>query len=189
MLRWVLALEKGKGGPTLSRGLTGSVTPPKDAKPGRLLVEALYTDAGAGNAGALSQKATVSLRSPRIEAESGIAEGPRILGGSKASGKKALGVINHGHTVRFENLNLNAIRSLIVRTASAGAGAHIEVRLDTPTGPLLGTVEAPVTGNWDEWKENQAPITPTPGRHTVFLVFVNPGKGGLLNLDWVEFRR
>jgi cytochrome c len=189
MLRWVLALEKGKGGPTLSRGLTGSITAPKDAKPGRLVLEALYTDAGAENAGALSHKSTVALRSPRIEAESGTPEGPKILGSSKASGKKAVGAVSDGHALRFENLNLNEIHSAIVRTASAGAGGNIEFRVDSPTGPLLGTVEAPVTGGWDDWKENQAQISPTPGRHTLYMVFVNPGKSGLLNLDWVEFRR
>ena len=68
MLRWMLALEKGKGGPSITRGLTGEVTAPKADKPGQFVLEATYTDAGAGPAGPLAGKATVALRTRRLEA-------------------------------------------------------------------------------------------------------------------------
>jgi cytochrome c len=32
-----------------------------------------------------------------------------------------------------------------------------------------------------------APITPVDSRADVIAVFKNPGKGGLMNLDWVQF--
>jgi hypothetical protein len=36
--------------------------------------------------------------------------------------------------------------------------------------------------------ENKAKLTPTPGRHDVYLVLTHPKKsGGLMNVDWVEF--
>jgi cytochrome c len=38
------------------------------------------------------------------------------------------------------------------------------------------------------WKEVTATLTGTkPAGGDVFVVFVNPGKGGLMNLDWIQF--
>jgi cytochrome c len=183
MLRWMLALEKGKGGPTLSRGLEGQLTAPKENKPGTLLLEAIYTDVGAGVAGPLSGKATVALRHRRIEAESGEITNAKNTG-------KAIGSTNHGTTIKFANLNL-ADTSKVKVNASAGGGAkgsQIEVRLDSPTGPLVATVDIAHTGDWGKFMENKAKLTPTPGRHDVYLVLTNPKKGGgLMNVDWVEF--
>ena len=183
MLRWILGLEKGKGGPTLARGLEGQLTAPKESKPGSLVIEAVYTDLGAGAAGPLSGKASVSLRHRRLEAESG-----EVTNAKKTS--KAVGSTNHGTTIMFAGLNLADTKNFKV-SASAGGGAkgsQIEVHLDSPTGPLVATVDIAYTGDWGKFMENKAKLTPTPGRHDVYLVLTNPKKGGgLMNVDWVEF--
>ncbi len=183
MLRWILGLEKGKGGPTLARGLEGQLTAPKESKPGSLVIEAVYTDLGAGAAGPLSGKTSVSLRNRRLEAESG-----EVTNAKKTS--KAVGSTNHGTTIMFAGLNLADTKNFKV-SASAGGGAkgsQIEVHLDSPTGPLVATVDIAYTGDWGKFMENKAKLTPTPGRHDVYLVLTNPKKGGgLMNVDWVEF--
>jgi cytochrome c len=52
----------------------------------------------------------------------------------------------------------------------------------------LARVEVPVTGGWEAWQEITAPLSqPGAGRTDVFAVFVNPGKSGLMNLDWIQF--
>ena len=51
----------------------------------------------------------------------------------------------------------------------------------------MATVDIKHTGDWNKFMDNKGPLTATPGRHDVFLVLVNPGKGGLMNIDWVEF--
>ena len=182
MLRWVFALEKGKGGPTLLRGLSGEVVAPNDGKAGAFLLEATYTDAGRAPAGSLSGKASARLRSRRLEAEAGAIKGARILGTS-------IGAIDHGHLVSFSSVNLADVGAITVRASSGNVGGRIEFRADSPTGSLLGSVEIPNTGGWDKWIEPKIPLAvgATPARAEVFAVFVNPGKGGLLNLDWVQF--
>ena len=185
MLRWMLALEKGKGGPTLARGLDGQVTAPKDGKPGTLVLEASYTDLGAGPAGALAGKGAVTLRHRRLEAETA-----EVTGGKKAG--KVVGSTNHGATLKFADLNL-ADSQGVTLLASVGGGAkdsQVEVRLDSPTGPLVATVNIAVTGDWAKMAENKAKLAPVTGRHDVFLVLTNPKKGGgLMNIDWVQFDR
>lgn len=183
MVRWMLALEKGKGGPSITRGLEGLLTAPKDNKPGTLLFEAVVTDVGAGVAGPLSGKATVRLRHRRLEAESA-----EITGGKNTG--KAVGSTQHGATLKFTNLNLADSRNVKVN-ASAGGGAkdsQIEVRLDSPTGTIVATIDIAPTGDWGKFVEHKAKVAPVTGRHDVFLVLTNPKKGGgLMNVDWVEF--
>ena len=179
MLRWVFALEKGKGGPTLLRGLAGEVIAPKEDKAGTFFLEATYTDAGRAPAGSLSGKASASLRSRRLEAEAGEIKGARILG-------DCVGAIDHGHSVKFANVNLADVGGITARASSGNVGGKIEFHMGSPAGELLGTIVVPNTGGWDKWIEQKTPLS-SPARADVYAVFVNPGNGGLMNLDWVQF--
>lgn len=179
MLRWVFSLEKGKGGPTLLRGLAGEVIAPTEDKAGTFLLEATYMDAGRAPAGSLSGKSSVRLRSRRLEAEAGEVTGARVLGAF-------VGAIDHGHSVKFANVNLAGVGSLTARASSGNVGGKIEFRVSSPTGELLGSLDVPNTGGWEKWIEQKIPLDSTR-RADVYAVFVNPGKAGLMNLDWVQF--
>jgi cytochrome c len=187
MLRWVFGLEKGKGGPVLQRGIAGEVTAPKADRSGLFILEATYTDAGRGIVAPLSGKARVALRSRRIEVESGEVRGPKVMSAGEASGKRVIGSIDHGHFVVFRGLNLSDTRKVKARATSGGSGGRIEFRAGSPGGDLLASVEVPVTGGWDKWREFEAALNKPAGRGDVCVVFANPGKGGLMNVDWVEF--
>jgi cytochrome c len=182
MLRWVFGLEKGKGGPALSRGLTGEITAPKDDKAGLFVLEATYADAGRAPAGSLSGKASVTLRARRIEAEHADVQGPKKMG-------NIIGAIDHGQHVRFTNVNLADVGGITARASSGNVGGKIEFRVGSPTGDLIASVDVPNTGGWDKFIEPSAALVPTAvkQRVDVYAVFVNPGKGGLMNLDWVRF--
>jgi cytochrome c len=149
MLRWMLALEKGKTGPTVTRGLEGRPTAPRDNKPGTLLLEAVFTDAGAGAAGALSGKAEVKLRNRRIGAESGEFTNATIIG-------KAIGATNHGTTIKFTQLNLATTSAVKVNASAGGAakGSQVEVRLDAPDGPRSPSAHA------SQWGPFRIPTLP-----------------------------
>jgi cytochrome c len=189
MLRWVFGLEKGKATTPLLRGLTGEVTAPKAEKPGVFVLEATYTDAGRPPAGQLSGKAQVRLRNRRLEAEFGEIKGARVLDFPKANGKRGVGATDDGHYVKFAGLNLADSSTVTIRTASAGQGGKVELHAGSPKGDLLATVEVPVTGDWDKWQEATVPLKKTEGTTDVYAVFVNPGKSGLMNLDWVQFNQ
>jgi len=145
------------------------------------ILQASYTDRGRGAAGPLSGKATVKLRGRRLEAEfADEKKGPKVLG-------NFLGAIDHGHYARFDKLNLSDSKSVTFRVASAGQGGNIEVRADSASGELLAAVEVKPTGSWDKWIELNTPVKATTNRIDVFVVFASPGKGGLMNLDWIQF--
>ena len=181
MVRWVYGLQPGKTGANLIRGVAGDIKTPSDPKIRFGWLEASYTDTGHAPAGSLSGKTRVRLRSRRIEAELADEKyGLKVLG-------NFLGAINDGHYARFANLNLSSSRSATLRVASAGTGGKIELHAGSPKGLLLGQVEVQPTGSWDKWVELNTPLESSGGRTDVYTVFINPGKGGLMNLDWIQF--
>jgi len=114
--------------------------------------------------------------------------GPTRLNSNRASGGAFLGSINHNHFVRWNGVNLDRVARLRLGVASAGAGGKIEVRLDSPTGTLLGETAVEVTGDWEKFYDRFIDVPAKSGRHDLFLRFVNPANpNALMNLDCVEF--
>lgn len=182
MVRWILALQPGKAGAGLVRGLTGELKAPKDDRTRAAVLEATYTDSGRGPAGALTGKASVQLRHRRLEAElADEKSGLKVLGNN-------LGAIEHGHYARFANVNLRDSARVTARVSSGGPGGKIELRSNSPTGPLLAELGVQPTGGWEKWVELKADLQPAAtNRGALYVLFVNPGKGGLMNLDWIQF--
>jgi cytochrome c len=190
MVAWVYALKPGTDQPVLQRGLSGEASLPGDTAGVRALkVEAIFTDAGQAPASPLTGRATATLRPRQIEAELHDGHhGTQALDGGSASGGRFIGDTHHGQHLRFASLDLSRSSALTCRVASGGQGGWIEFHAGTPDGPLLAKLDVPVTGGWETWQEITTPLAapPTP-RTDVFAVFVNPGRGGLMNLDWVRF--
>jgi cytochrome c len=191
MVSWVFALQPGSNQPVLQRGLSGEASPPAGADGLRALtIEAHFTDAGQPPASPLTHRATARLRPRRIEAESNDGHhGTQALSGGSASGGRFIGDTHHGQHIRFASLDLSRCSAITCRVASGGQGGWIEFRAGTPEGPLVAKVDVPVTGGWEAWQERASPIDRSiaPTRTDLFAVFVNSGRGGLMNLDWVQF--
>lgn len=74
-------------------------------------------------------------------------------------------------------------------TASVSApsvGGSIEIRLDSPDGKLVGTVEVPVTGGEEAWQEVTCEISGASGVHDLYFAFVGERKHNF-NFDWWKF--
>ena len=61
----------------------------------------------------------------------------------------------------------------------------IELRLDSPTGQLIGTLKATPTGTWSTYTQQATPLTGATGIHDLYLVFV--GGRGVANVDTFWF--
>ncbi|RFC46315.1 MAG: cytochrome c [Verrucomicrobia bacterium] len=184
MVKWIYGLADGQATPTVSRGLEGKITAPADGKLATGMVEATFTDLGKSPAGPLSGRAQVTLRTRRIEAEKA-----DELGGPKKQGK-VIGSTSHGHFVRFRSIDLTRTGSVQIMASSGGHGGTVEVRAGAVDGPVLGSLQVPNTGGWDKFQPFKTPLAKAPQDRTdLFLVLVNPGKGGLMNIDWVEFKK
>jgi cytochrome c len=189
MVQWVFALQPGADRPLVQRGLEGEFLLPAAADgAARLRIEAVFADAGNGAAGPLHGRAVATLRPRRIEAEAcDERHGTQVLGGTTAAGGKFIGDTHHGQWLRFAALRTGTVGSVTVRAASGGQGGRVEFRAGKPDGPLLAALDVPVTGGWETWQEIRAPFTRPAATSDVYLVFHNPGRGGLMNVDWVRF--
>ncbi|MGA3172180.1 MAG: carbohydrate-binding protein [Chthoniobacteraceae bacterium] len=74
--------------------------------------------------------------------------------------------------------------SLQVR-AQGPAGARLEARLDSPTGPLLGACSLSGIGDAKGWETAAAHVSGASGVHTLCLA----ASGGPLTVNWLRFFR
>ena len=192
MVAWVFSLKADADKPILQRGLQGEITVPADTANARAVkIDATFTDAGQAPASPLTTQAGVTLRNRRLEAElNDGAQGTQALGGATASCGKFIGDTSDGQHLRFNKIKLDTTSKITCRVASAGQGGWIEIHAAKPDGPLLAKLQVPVTGGWEIWQEITVPLTkPDPVLGDLYVVFINPGKGGLMNLDWIQFEQ
>ncbi len=102
----------------------------------------------------------------RFAAQQGIQTAPCSEGG------ECIGWIENGDWVRYDGVNFGEhTEQIVIRTASATAGGVIELRLDSPTGELLGECSVRHTGDWQSWISIPTRIKPVSGIKTLCLVF------------------
>lgn len=179
ILKYVLSLAD-PAGPRLP--LAGEFTPKlpeNDPGRGAILVRAVYTDQGDELATPLTGESLRVLRSPVLPVtEAAVREGaePAERGGSQ---------VHSGSLVVFRQVDLTGVRQVEILasafTNQQQPGGTVEVRLDSATGPLLGTakVEPRQFSFGGGGRRGRGPagipvaIPETNGRNDLFLVFRN----------------
>ncbi len=103
-------------------------------------------------------------------------------------GGQNVGYIENGDYLVFNNVNFgsNGASSFQARVACSTAGGSIEIRLDSPTGTLIGTVPVTGTGGWQTWVTKTGTLSGATGTHQVYLKFTG-SSGYLFNLNWFKF--
>ncbi len=186
MVRYILSLADDKM--ANRQPLKGTyVTAPKQ-KDGSYVFSASYTDKGNGAIGPITSSGSVALRSAKLNASAN--DGHKDVFNYKVEGVGELVIgLNPGSNFYFNDIDLTGIQSLNVGTYSdpaRTAGGKLEIRTDSPTGPLLGEGDVKTGAT--------APLTITlkpagEGMHKLYFVFVNPDAKGkpLFAVNWVQF--
>jgi len=178
---YVLSLGAAPATPSLPVSGTYSPKVAQDSTgKGVVVLRASYTDKGAFGLLGTAAEQSVALRVPTVIVATGeVAEGVTKFSGPMAPVEVTIGA-KSGAYVGFKALDLTGI-SDVVFSASApvqylnSAGGKLEVRLDTPSGALLG--ETPViepAATMGAQTMLRAPLQPTTGVHDVYFVFRNP---------------
>lgn len=104
-----------------------------------------------------------------------------------SEGGQDVGYIENGDYVVYKNIDFGSgAESFKVRMAGAGSGGNIELRLDSLTGPLIGTCTITGTGDWQKYGDAECKVTGASGNHDLYLKFTG-GSGYLFNLNWWKF--
>jgi hypothetical protein len=127
-----------------------------------------------------------------IEAEAFTAQqGTDTESSTDTGGTQNVTKIGNGDWLSYDAVDFGSVakRSLVARVASGSTtgSALVQVRLDSASGPVIGSFGAGSTGGWQSWKSVPANITPTTGVHRVFLTFTSDDTGNLLNLNKFTF--
>jgi len=129
----------------------------------------------------------------RTEAET-IAWQARILtepanspGGTVPSVNLAVTDIQNGDWIAVANADFGANGPTTFRANVASTvSGQIEIRIDSPTGPVIGTLNVTPTGGNQTWSLQETTVTPVTGVHHVYLMFKGGG-GSLFKVDYWQF--
>jgi hypothetical protein len=109
--------------------------------------------------------------------------------GGVRKGASIIGYLDAGDWVRYGSMDFanGTLRSFTARLAVAAGwqGKQIQLRLDSPTGRLIGSLTTRSTGTWDRRAEQSALVDRVTGVHTLYLVFA--GGSGVATVDAFKF--
>ncbi|SDD05481.1 ThuA domain-containing protein [Niabella drilacis] len=156
IVAWILSLGNS-GAVKKSLPASGTIVPPADVKPNRILVlSASYSDKGGSNIKSLTGTHTLSLKSNTIS----IGEAERTKEGGLA----------------LKQIDLTGVHSLNVvydQQEVPGKTSVIEVRLDAANGTLLGSKPVPATAKEPKEAVALIPVKAiTDGQfHTLYFIY------------------
>ncbi len=113
---------------------------------------------------------------------------PGIRTERSSEGVPALTGIRDGDRAVYKGFDFDSgVASFRMRYASVGGGT-VDVRLDGPAGPLLGTCAFADTGRWDHWADAECKVDHSQATvRDVYLIFHGAAGRPLLNLSRFVF--
>ncbi|RCX14836.1 enterochelin esterase-like enzyme [Anaerobacterium chartisolvens] len=112
-----------------------------------------------------------------------------IQDGSCSEGGECVGYIENGDYTVYSNIDFESgATGFKARVASDTSGGNIEIRLDSITGPVIGTCAVAGTGGWQNWVDVQCNVSGVSGKHDLYLKYTG-GSGYLFNVNWFQFTK
>jgi hypothetical protein len=99
-----------------------------------------------------------------------------------------LGYLDEGDVLAYHGVDFGSGATKFTANVAADkgrGGKRIQVRLDSPTGKIVGTLTVQETGSWTTFAAETTNMTRVTGVHDIFLTFA--GGYGVANLDWFKF--
>jgi glucose/arabinose dehydrogenase len=179
---------------TSASGCTGSIRVPADGEhdPSANLhgvFDAEYTDRGAGGQPPLTTHTQHIVQPRHRQAEHhGDSSGIEVVPKTAAEGGHTVGYISHGDWFAFRRYLPAGATSFEARVSSAGSGGVLSLRAGSPTGPVLGSVTVPATGDWARFVTVAGAISWVPSAPTtLYLVGTGSATEDLFDVDSFTF--
>lgn len=127
----------------------------------------------------------------RIEAESLVENHGLVIETCKdEGGTQNLAYMDNGDYAAYENVYFTkGTRGFMARVSSDTEGGYIELKLDSPSGEVIGKVKVERTGGWEVYQDVFCELEKSvEGTHRLYLGFVGE-RTGLYNVNWFKFLR
>ena len=114
--------------------------------------------------------------------------------GVKIQGNKKTGFfltsIHNGDYIKVRDVDFGSqgASKFSAYTSSRNFGGTIELRLDSLEGQVIGTLQTPYTGEWDNWVLRSTNIQNATGIRDLYLIFKGREPAELFNLDYWMFQ-
>jgi len=148
-----------------------------------------YKDQGGEPVGSLTREKTVSLRHPKVEAESHDERYQCRPRQPSETNYAFMSDMRDGSYFTFENFDLKNVNALQARVAANEVGLTLQVRLDAADGKVIAEASVPATGSNAEWTNIDLPLQQSPsGVHTLYFVTQGSSAGAKAAVDWIYFQ-
>ncbi|MER7168656.1 ThuA domain-containing protein [Micromonospora sp. NPDC000207] len=183
-------------------GCTGTIPTPADGADhaGSYLyggLSASYTDLGGGGQGPLTGTGQTIIQLYRQQAEfAQIKQGVGVANTADTGGGQHVNGIDPGDHIAMDPINLGGVTSITLRHSGGSAAtagqprAQVELRLDAPDGPLVGTANLNATTGNNAFTSTNVAVNQPAGSHKLYFVFRSVEGGptsNLFNFNWVNF--
>ncbi|KNY25429.1 carbohydrate-binding protein [Pseudobacteroides cellulosolvens] len=98
------------------------------------------------------------------------------------TGGGGIGYIENGNYVVYNNVDFGTGATSFKASVAASGTSSIQLRLNSPSGTLLGTLDVASTGDWDGYQEQTCDISKVTGKNDLYLIF-----SAAVNVDWFTF--
>jgi cytochrome c len=182
MVRYILSIGDDK---KASKPIKGEYTTKDNGKSGTYIFSASYTDKGASNVGTQTASKTYTLRSAKVKATTFDTQKETMKYKADDLGEGIMALADNSY-LSFNSIDLTGVGAfnLLASTTNARTvGGTIEVRMDSPTGQLIGSSQV-VTG---ATKTVNIALNAVSGTHNLFLVFTNAESKGKPLFALIDF--
>jgi hypothetical protein len=196
----ILDVAMGGGYPN---GVCGCSTPTSSTSSGAAMsvgYVAVYTTSGSGGSGggggtSCSTTATSFISADCYADSQGTIDVTPATGDSNPSGVDGNQVAQlvNGDYLEYNDINFGSgstqFDARVASGAAGGVSGLVEVVLDNPANPPVGSFAVANTGGWTSWETIPANISTVTGTHNVYLEFVS-GAGGdppYVSLHYFDF--
>ncbi|HEY1570050.1 MAG TPA: glycoside hydrolase family 16 protein [Pseudonocardiaceae bacterium] len=163
---------------------TGTTTsPPPTSAPPTSAPPTTTTPPPAGGVSAFSQINATSASATHNTTVETSAD----TGGGTDFGQLANGAWAEYSNVNFGTAGATQFVGRVASGAAAGVSGLVNVRLDSVTGPSIGSFAIANTGGWQSWRTVPANVTRVTGTHNVFLTFDSGQPSPFVSLHWFDF--
>ncbi len=160
-----------------------------DAGSGTYELAVKYKDQGGDPVGSLTREKTITLRHPKVEAESYDERYQCRPRQPSETNYAFVSDMRDSSYFAFENFDLKNVDGLQARVAANEAGLTLQVRLDAVDGKVIAEAAVPATGSNAGWANINLAIQQSPsGVHTLYFVTQGSSAGAKAAVDWIYFQ-
>ncbi|MEM6841985.1 MAG: PQQ-dependent sugar dehydrogenase [Bacteroidota bacterium] len=147
-----------------------------------------YKDKGGDPVGSIAREKTITLRNPKVEAES-YDERYQTRPRESDEVKGFMSDMRDGSYITFEGIDLKNVDAVQARVSANQSGLQLQIRLDAADGEIIAEAPIPATGGNTSWATVDIPLQENSQEvHTLYFTTSGAEESARASIDWIYFQ-